>query len=308
MSQNPKHYCNQTKNNTVVTDSINGEILCENCGVVLGEKTIDASNESAFYSLEDYQTKKQTGPVFKLSNSNISTSSLIAKRDIDASGNKISLNNRIQFSRLRTWDSRVKNNSKERNLIQAFIILDSLSQKLGIPETAREQAAKIYRHASEKNMIRGNSTASMMSACTYASCRQLEIPRSLDEISRASNIPKRRLSRTYRRLIRKLELTIGFSVADFIPKVAGIVSVDEKTKRISFKIIEDFKREKLHHGKNPVGLAAGAVYLSALGSEKNISLAQISKKTQISTVTIRNVVKLLKPFAANYINTIAISG
>lgn len=305
MSQNPEHYCIQTKNNTVVTDSINGEILCENCGIVLSEKIIDTTYESAFYSLEEYQTKKRTGPIFKLSNNNVGTS-LIAKRNIDASGNQISLKNRIQFSRLRTWDSRVKNNSKERNLTQAFVFLDSLSQKLGISETAKEQAAKIYRKASENNIIRGNSTASMMSACTYASCRQLKIPRSLDEISFLANIPKRRLSRTYRRLIRKLEMYIEISAADFVPKVADIISANEKTKRISCKIIEDFKREKLHVGKNPVGLAAGAVYLSSIGSGNNISLAQISRKTQISTVTIRKGVKLLKPFAAYYIKTIAI--
>ena len=306
MNSNFKHKCNLKKNTPVVTDTVNGEIFCEKCGVIFGDRMIDTSGEAGFHSLEDYLSTKRTGPVSKLSNSHFANSSLIAKRNFDASGNRISIKNRVQFSRLRAWDSRVKNNSKERNLVKAFIVLDSLTKKLALPEIAKEQAAAIYRMASENNLIRGNSTTTMISASTYASCRQLEIPRSLDEFSHSANIPKRRLSRTYRNLVRKLELNVGFSEADFVPKVASLVSADEKTKRISCKIINDLKRKKLHVGKNPVGLAAGAVYLSAIGSGKNISMSQISKKTKISTVTIRNIVKLLKPIAANYIETIAV--
>lgn len=299
------HNCKHEKNNQVITDSFNGEVLCGGCGIVLMDKIPDNSENTSYNSPDEYLTKKRTGPSFKISRTNQGTSSLIAKKNIDASGNSLSFKNKAHFSRLRIWDSRSRSNSKERNLIQAFTLLDSIANKLGLPDNAKEQAASIYRKASENNIIRGNSAATMISASTYASCRQLGIPRSLDDISQSANIQRRQLSRTYRHLIRKLNLEIDSSNVDFVSKVANLVYVDEKTKRISTKIINDLKKEDLHVGRNPVGLAAGAVYLSAIGSGNNVSLAQISKKTKISTVTIRKVVNLLRPFAANYIKTIA---
>ena len=305
MTHETFHNCQNEKNNQVITDSFNGEVLCGDCGVVLMDKIIDNSENASYHSPDEYFSKKRTGPSFKISRTNQGNSSLIAKKNVDASGNSISFKNKAHFSRLRLWDSRSRNNSKERNLVQAFTMLDSITNKLGLPENAKEQAASIYRKASENNIIRGNSTSTMISASTYAACRQLGIPRSLDDISQSANIQRRQLSRTYRHLIRKLNLEINSANVDFVSKVANLVSVDEKTKRLSSKIIDDLKKEDLHVGKNPVGLAAGAVYLSAIGSGNNVSLAQISKKTKISTVTIRKVVNLLRPFAANYIKTIA---
>ncbi|MDX1596329.1 MAG: transcription factor TFIIB, partial [Nitrosopumilaceae archaeon] len=83
--------------------------------------------------------------------------------------------------------------------------------------------------------------------------------------------------------------------------------VSEKIRRISTKILEDAKKEDVHVGKNPIGLAAASVYISSIGNGKDISMASLSRKSNISTVTIRKLVKMLKPFAAKYIETIDIT-
>jgi len=299
------HNCAK-KGGFIVSDGITGEIVCSTCGMVLKEKTFERSNDARTFSKEEYMSKTRTGSPCKLSMFDMGNSSMIARNNLDASGKYIS-KNKSHFSRLRLWDSRSKMKSKERGMIQAFMILDSVENKINLPENAKEHAAHVYRKAAGKKIIRGKSIRAMMSASIYASCKQLGIPRSIDEVAEATNINRKTLSRTYRHLVRKLELDMTSTKLDYVSKVANSVAAGERVRRISSKILDDVKKSDMHVGKNPIGLAAGAVYISSIGSGKNITMANISKKSKISTVTIRKIARLLKPFAAKYIETIQIT-
>ncbi|QUC64089.1 transcription factor TFIIB [Nitrosopumilus sp. K4] len=300
------HKCNENKV-VLITDEITGEIFCSSCGEVLRDKIEDRANESRIYTKEQYFSKSRTGTPSKISMFDMGNSSIINKQNIDSTGRFIPSKNKSHFSRLRLWDSRSKKNYKERNLVEAFTILDSITTKLNIPENTKEQSAYIYRKALEKKIIRGNSINSMLSASIYVSCKQSGIPRSIDEVAKAANLKRKTLSRTIRRIIQKLELDTTSTKLNYISKIANAVELSEKTARLSNRIFEDAKKEKIHVGKNPIGMSVASVYISALGCGENVSMAKLSKKNNISTVTIRKLVKLLRPFAAKYIETIEIT-
>jgi len=290
----------------VITDSNNGEILCGNCGTILDERIPDTSHDSRSLSMENYFANSRTGSPTKLSMYDMGTSSLISKKHMDASGNKLSSKSKSHFLKMRWWDARSKRGSKEKNLITAFTLLDSLKDKLALPENAVEHSAYLYRKAVEKKIIRGQSIPSMTLASVYTTCKMLGIPRSLDEVAKVGNVNRKTLSRCYRRLVRKLKLSVTNNV-DYISKVANSIKIDEKSRRISSKILNDAKKNNIHVGKNPVGLAVASVYLSSIGTGKNVTMASLARKHSISTVTIRKMAKLLKPFAAKYLETIQVS-
>jgi len=60
----------------------------------------------------------------------------------------------------------------------------------------------------------------------------------------------------------------------------------------------------MHVGKNPIGIAGASIYLSAINHNEHVPMAKISRKIDISVVTIRKISKLLKPFASKYIKSI----
>ena len=74
---------------------------------------------------------------------------------------------------------------------KALQVLNQDGAKLGIPKDIKESAALIYRKAVEKKLIRGRSIESIVCAAIYASCRMINIPRTLDEISRVSEVNKK---------------------------------------------------------------------------------------------------------------------
>lgn len=298
------HNCSKDDQSSLVTDVHNGEVCCSTCGEVIVEKIMDRSNETRSFTKEEYLSKTRNGSPSKMSMFDMGNSSTISNSNTDAAGNSLSAKNKSHFSRIRIWDSRSKKRSKERSLVNAFTILDSFTNKLALPESVKEQSAYIYRKAVEKKIIRGSSVRATMAGAVYAACKQSGIPRTLDEISHSANINRKTLSRAYRRLIRKLELNVTSRKIDYVSKVANSVKVDEKICRISSSILEDAKKSNVHVGKNPIGLAAASVYLSSIGNGKDVSMAALSRKSNISTVTIRKLVRMLKPFAAKYIETI----
>ena len=298
------HNCSKHSEPSLITDIHSGEVCCSTCGEVLVEKIIDRSNESRSFTKEDYFSKTRSGSPSKISMFDMGNSSAISNSNTDASGNFLSPKTKSHFSRIRLWDSRSKKRSKERSLANAFTILDSFINKLALPENVKEQSAYIYRKAVEKKIIRGSSVRAIMAGAVYTACKQSEVPRTLDEVATIANINRKTLSRAYRRLLKKLDLVVASTKIDYVSKVANSVQVSEKIRRISTKILNDAKKSDIHVGKNPVGLAAASVYISSIGNGKDISMASLSRKSNISTVTIRKLVKMLKPFAAKYIETI----
>ncbi|KFM20392.1 Transcription initiation factor IIB protein [Marine Group I thaumarchaeote SCGC AAA799-P11] len=290
-----------------ITDTTTGEICCSDCGIVIKEKTVEQTNGLSTFSNEDFLKNARNGPPSKIAMSNMSKSSIISKKNVDAVGKRIVANNKAHFSRMRLWDSRSKNSNKERNLMRAFTVLDAHASKLSMPENAKEHAAYIYRKAVSKDIIRGSSIPSMMAASVFAACKQLGIPRSMNDTAKVANMSKKKLSRTYKRLVKNLELKVSSFEADYVSKISNSLSVSEKTARLAGKIIHDLKKEHLHVGKNPIGITAASLYLSAINYDEHVPIEKISKKTNISTVTIRKMIKLLRPFAAKYLKSIDLS-
>lgn len=181
--------CTQNKgmHGPVVTDTIKGELLCESCGAVLEDKVSDPSSEGLFL-FEDYGNQTKTGLSSTLSSYDKDLSSMIAPVDRDASGNMISSSMKSTFKRLRMWDSRSKSRGKKRNLQSAFIILKVAQSKLDIKDAVIERAAYLYRKALNNNIIKGRTIVGMILSALYVSCRESNVPKTLQEFAEVGNI------------------------------------------------------------------------------------------------------------------------
>src|SRR5579885_1899175 len=114
----------------LITDNVRGEILCASCGAVITDKTEDLGFEQRSLGPEDYSNSTRTGLGSALSIHDKGLSTIIGHTDKDASGNSISTYMMYTFNRLRTWDSRSKYSSSERNLRSAFVIMVQSNQNL----------------------------------------------------------------------------------------------------------------------------------------------------------------------------------
>jgi transcription initiation factor TFIIB len=214
----------------------------------------------------------------------------------DASGKPLSTSMKSTIERLRTWDSRSQVHEPiDRNLGQALSELNKLKDKVTVSANVLEKAAYIYRKALEKKLVRGRSISAMIAASLYAACRDAETPRTLNDVADAANVKRKDISKCYRLLHQELELKMP--VVDSIQLIARISSkleIPEKIKRYAVKVLQEAQERKESAGKDPMGLAATALYLSCVKNEVSITQRDLAEAAGVTEVTIRNRYKGLK--------------
>ena len=124
-------------------------------------------------------------------------STVIEQADRDSTGKGLSGEMKRTFYRLRMWDKNSKARPGQRNMQKAFTILEGLKSKLSLSEAAVEKSAYIYRKLLGKKIGRGRSIPVIISASIYAACRFTNTPRTIQEISNATNIKRTTIHRMY---------------------------------------------------------------------------------------------------------------
>lgn len=280
------------KGSPIVTDNSTGETICGSCGFVLAEKSIDSSPDHALDPIE-FETKTRTGPEQSLAMYDMGMSTVMA--DKDALGHSLTGTMKDTFGRLKVLNTRSKTVNSNRTFRSVLLLLYSLKTKLGLPESVTENSAYIYRKAMQKRITIGRSGRSLMCAAIFVACRQGGIPRSLLEISKASNLSKKEVSRSYRRLVEELGISLAPSDASvFLTKIASEANITEKTRRDALKILLTMTQSGTSAGKNPMALAAATLYLACLLNGEKKTQHEIAKAGGITSVTIRNRYAILK--------------
>ena len=293
---NQKDRCPRCAQGALLTDPNTGENFCSKCGFVITEKVEESGPEWRSFSKEEHDGKSRTGVPTSLAMHDMGLATIIGPANKDATGKPLSSSMKSTIERLRTWDSRSQvHEPVDRNFRQAFGELDRLKDKLAITDAVIEKAAYIYRKALEKGLVRGRSISALIASALYAACRDTETPRTLKDIGLASNIKRKDIARCYRLLLRELSLIMP--VIDPIKCIARIASkaeLSEKTKREATKILQTAEKNKISAGKDPMGLAAAALYVACVTNGENKTQRDVAEAAGVTEVTIRNRYKGLK--------------
>ncbi|MFC7204072.1 transcription initiation factor IIB family protein [Haloferax namakaokahaiae] len=282
--------CPECGSSNLISDSEHGETVCDECGLVVQEDEIDHGPEwRAFNSAEKDQKSRVGAPTTNMMHDK-GLSTNIGWQNKDAYGRSLSSRQREKMQRLRTWNERFRTrDSKERNLKQALGEIDRMASALGLPDNVRETASVIYRRALDDDLLPGRSIEGVATSALYASARMAGTPRSLDEITNVSRVEKDEIARTYRYVVRELKLEIKpADPVQYVPRFASELDLSEESERRARQLLENAKKQSIHSGKSPVGLAAAAVYAAGLLTNEKVTQNEVSDVANISEVTIRN--------------------
>ncbi len=273
----------------MISDENTGELCCGKCGFVITDKISDTGAEWRSFTNDD-NNRARTGAGTSLTIHDMGLSTIIGKANKDATGKPLSSGVKSSIERLRTWDSRSQaNTSADRNLRQALNEMDKLKDKLALTSAVIEKAAYIYRKAMERKLVRGRSIQGLVAACIYAACRNTETPRTLDDVANGINIRRKEVARGYRLIFRELDLKMPVvDPVKGVSRIASIAELSEKCKRKAVEILNQAKKVGIVAGKDPMGIAAAALYLACISIGETKSQKEISIASGVTEVTIRN--------------------
>lgn len=262
-----------------------GEVICKGCGLVVEEKMVDFTQEWRDFDSEDSEKKRRTGAPMTYTQYDQGLGTEVGqKADLYRLGGK----DKNKFFRLRKWQYRIST-AIERNLKLALAELKRVSSYLKLPKSVEEEAAMIYTQAVQRGLVRGRSMESVVSGSLYAACRRHEVPRTLDELAEASGIEKKEIGRTYRFVTRELGITIlPSNPADYIARFASSLRLSAETQSRAIEILEKAQKSELTSGRGPTGIAAAALYVSALIHGEKRTQREVADVAGVTEVTIRN--------------------
>jgi transcription initiation factor TFIIB len=289
-----KQSCPRCGKSKIITDEETGEMFCGKCGFVITD-TVENHGPERIFS-DSGTNKSRTGDRTSLKRHDQGLSTIINPINKDSSGNPLSSSMKSSIKRLRIWDSRSRTkDSADRNLQVALGELLKMKEKLSLSDAIVEKAAYIYRKALEKKLVRGRSIQGLIAATLYAACRESGTPRTLNDVSTTINITRKNLAICYRMLVKELDLKMPVvDSVQCIARIASQIGLSEKTKRLATKLLKKAEEEQIVSGKDPMGMAASALYLSSMETGENITQKTIAIAAGVTEVTIRNRCKSLK--------------
>lgn len=280
--------CPECESPEVIGDRDNGELVCGECGLVIQEEMLDRGPDWRAFTPEEKANSGRAGAPTSYSRFDKGLSTDI-QIDRDAFGRPLPPKAKRQMWRLRRWQIRTRMHaSKDRNLIQAMNELERLSEKLHIPSFIQETAAVIYRKALNADLIRGRCIATIVAAALYTACRLAKTSKTLNEIAKASPRDRKEISRSYRLLLRRLNVKMLIDEpVNYVSKIAENAGISGEAQGLAIQILQEAKRRHMALGKDPSGLAAGALYIACKLRNERVSQGSLARAAKVTEVTVR---------------------
>jgi len=270
-----------------------GEIVCTNCGLVIGSDIIET--ELRAYTAEEIEQRKRTEIRWR----EFGPRTILPNTKTDSKGNLIDSKGKHLFSRL----SKIQNSlvsSIERNFWEAKPKLKLLASKMNIPSYIEETAWKIYSTAAQKKLTMGRSIDGFITASLYAAIRIHESPRLLDEICDASMSLRRVVHHSLGLIVKEVLPELGLkyhpiTAEQLIFRFGSDLGLSMEAQKKAMNILSAATKNGLMRiGKDPRGIAASVIYIASKRTGERKTQAEVSKVAKITEVTLRSRVKDVK--------------
>jgi len=272
------HLCNSY---STIFDGLTGETICSNCATVISDRQTTIEN--------DPNIKSKMGQPTSLVFPDKGLSSVITSSNTDAYGTSLNQDQISSVNKIRYYNKLSGSGNHGRNLRNAFAAMATIKDKLTLTDPVAERAAYYYRKTLDNNLIKGRSIKGMVAASIYAACKEMDIPRRLEDISKAADTDNVFAGKCFRIMARELSInTSCVDAARYMSKVAENAGVSQRTCRTALDILDIVKKNPISYGKDPKALATAALYGACLVEEHDkVSQVRLAKAGGISVVTLR---------------------
>jgi transcription initiation factor TFIIB len=272
----------------LVRDAQHGETVCPKCGLVASEAEIDFGPEWRQFDGDRSGVRVGAPRTELLHDYGLSTP--FSRSNKDAYGRRLPAKRHYEMARMRRLHSRSTFKSgADRNIAKAITFIQGISDRLGIPTPITEQGVRLYRKATDADLIRGRSIDAMAAAAIYAASRLSGYPRNPDEMAEASGVDRRTLLRCHRVLVSKLRLKpTSPHATDFIARIASDLQLPPTVEAHARDMLRRADEAGITSGRSPTGLAASAIYVASHDQGHPRTQKRVSEVSGVTEVTIRN--------------------
>ncbi|KAI9138302.1 cyclin-like protein [Paraphysoderma sedebokerense] len=270
----------------IVEDFKQGDLVCGNCGLVLGDRIIDTRSEwRTFANDEGGDDPSRVGAAADpLLGQRLGLETVIGAMD----GGKGSARD---LSKVHARTSAARG---ERNILQAFKDIQNLAERISLPRSVADVAKQMYKQVDDEKLLKGKNQDAIIAVCIVIACRQAGVPRTFKEITHLTKVPKKEIGRVYKLLSAHLNTAIkGMDSADLMSRYCSNLGLPLEVQRASASVASKAKDLIGLSGRSPISIAGACIYMVShlYGSPK--SAKEIAPVVGVSDGTIKQAYKVL---------------
>ena len=168
-----------------------GDMVCDTCGLVLGDRIVDTRSEWRTFSNDD-QNNDDPSRVGDGANPLLNGSQLQTTIAFGDGGAKARELHRAQ--------NKVTHDKGTKTLLAAYKEIGALCDAWHIPKNVSDTAKHLFKMVNDAGAFRGKSQDVVIAGCIFIACRQCHVPRTFREIFALTKVSKKEIGRIFKSL------------------------------------------------------------------------------------------------------------
>ena len=173
-----------------------------------------------------------------------------------------------------------------------------LAAVLAVPDAVKADSERICEDILARNLI-GRKTVPVIAASSiYTACRENHTPVTLKDLASATESNPRDIGKCYRSIISRMNIPPpNLNGTRYAFRVAAAVKASHDATELARQIVKDSVQKGLG-GRNPMTLAAAAVYLACLTTGEDSRQSDVAEAAGVSEVSVRECIKAMRKTGA----------
>ncbi|PWN87352.1 putative SUA7-TFIIB subunit, factor E [Acaromyces ingoldii] len=285
--------CPECRNDppNLVEEFASGDLVCGDCGMVVGDKIIDTRSEWRTFANEEGDDPSRVGQ---------SNSPLM-------DGLTDQLDTRIGFRDGGTGAARDlqramgrSGGSQNRVILDAFEDIQRKCDVIHLPRTVSETAKHMFKQVEQDKILRGKKTDAIIAAAIYCACKTNKVPRTFPEICQLTNVSKKLIGKCFKEMQQAYGLNINHgdgsgvdavsptNAVDLVGRFCNHLGLENQVTRITEEVAKAVRNEGVLAGRSPTTIAAACIYMASILAGMTLSAKKISTAAGVSDVTIKS--------------------
>ncbi|CAG8554177.1 9946_t:CDS:1 [Acaulospora colombiana] len=280
-----KLICPECKNPDpkIIEEYASGDMVCGECGLVLGGRIIDTRSEWRTFSTEE--NDKDPSRIGAVSD----------PTDASALDTMISWKGNTDNSPLSRAHFKATINKGNVGVKYALQEIETIGHAMDLSPELIETSKQLYKRSVEEKVLRGKNKLVIYAACIYIACRTMNVGRTLKEIIAVTRVPKGHLSRAVRILVSTFDLNLKqMTSEDLMARFCNRLNIPHDVTGICIKVSQRVEQLGLLTGRTQNTVAAAVILFVTSVLKCDVLTDKIALISGMATPSIKGVCRIIE--------------
>lgn len=295
----------------LVEEFSSGDLVCGDCGLVVGDKIIDTRSEWRTFANEDGDDPSRVG-----SSNNPLMDGLTEQLDT-----------RISYRDGRTGTARDLQRAMNRGVMPSNrVVLDAFDDiqrkcdQIHLPRVVSDTAKHMFKQVEQDQILRGRRRDAIIAAAIFCACKTNKVPRTFREICQLTNVSRELIGKCFKEMQAAYGLNLHrppdaggangidadsavstTNAADLVARFCNHLGLDMHVTKCTEDVATLLREKHIMAGKSPITVAATCIYLITRMLGHDLTAKQISAAAGVSDVTIKSTSRSLSSLRTDWI-------